>query len=102
MNRLKEIRKLRNLTQKDLAKLTKISRVQISRYENGQDIPSSNLKTFSKILNISSDYLIGIKNSDINIKNIYNKDEIKKIKNTLEKTAQYLNQLLNQSKKEKD
>ena len=60
MNRLKEIRQLNRLTQSDLAGLVNVKQNTISNWENGKtEIDYKSLKTLTKILNCSADYLLG-------------------------------------------
>ena len=66
--RIKESRNKLNITQKQLAELSKIDATSISRYENGAQIP--NLYTLIAIatsLEISLDYLIFGKESDFKL-----------------------------------
>ena len=70
IQRLKEIREDRDLLQKDLAKLLKITQVQYSRYETGiRLIPIDKLDILATFYNTSVDYLIG----RTNIKEPYKK-----------------------------
>lgn len=58
--RIKEIRKKRKLTQKQMAELLRTTERNYQYYESGAREP--NLETFveiSDILNVSTDYLIG-------------------------------------------
>lgn len=55
-----KVRKERGMTQDELARLTGISRVSISRYENGVNEPSmGNIRKISRVLKAPVDYLIG-------------------------------------------
>ena len=64
MNRLKELRTDKNLSQAKLAELFNISQLAVSHYEKGsRDIDSALLKNLAKFFNVSTDYLLGI--SDI-------------------------------------
>ncbi|MBY6816501.1 helix-turn-helix transcriptional regulator [Clostridium botulinum] len=64
MNRLKELRIEKDLSQAKLAELFNISQQAVSHYEKGiRDIDSSLIKTLSNFFSVSSDYLLGI--SDI-------------------------------------
>ncbi|RLI78367.1 hypothetical protein DRP07_11140 [Archaeoglobales archaeon] len=59
--RIQERRQLKNLKQKELAKLLNISRETISAYENGRtQPPPAILQKLAQILETSVDYLIGI------------------------------------------
>jgi len=56
---LKEIRKIRNLSQMKVAMDLNISREALSHYENGKRQPSLEfLNKLSKYFNVSIDYLI--------------------------------------------
>lgn len=58
---LKEIRLERNLTQKQLAEMTGFSLSTINKWENGKKSPNMfSIKILSEILNVSSDYLLGL------------------------------------------
>ena len=71
MKRLKEIRKERRITQQEMADLLNISLNSYSRYERGKRNPDINiLKKISKILDISTDYLLGISDIPLSIKEI--------------------------------
>ena len=64
MNRLKELRMDKNLSQAKLADLFNISQQAVSHYEKGvRDIDSALLKNLAIFFNVSTDYLLGI--SDI-------------------------------------
>lgn len=59
--RLKEIRKERGKTQKELATLINVSERLYQSYEYGKVIPSITvLEKLCKTLNISADYLLGL------------------------------------------
>ena len=63
VTRLKDIRKDRDLTQKDIAKILNTSQVQYSRYEMGiRLLPIDKLVTLANYYNVSTDYLIGLTN----------------------------------------
>jgi transcriptional regulator with XRE-family HTH domain len=50
-----------NINQRELAEKTGISEVTISRYINGQRIPTvENLVRIAKVFNVSTDYIVGI------------------------------------------
>ena len=58
--RLVEIRKSRNLTQKQLAAGVNISEVGLQNYENGRRKPAYDvLIALADFLNVSLDYLVG-------------------------------------------
>ena len=59
MRRLKELRESKHLTQADLGKILKISPSTIGMYEQGRREPDGEtLKRFSKLFNVSTDYLL--------------------------------------------
>lgn len=61
INRLKEIRKDKDLSQSDIAKLLSTSQVQYSRYETGiRLIPIDKLVILAKYYNTSIEYLLGL------------------------------------------
>ena len=60
MNRLKEIRKEKNISQEELAQTFKITQQAISAYENGSRDPDSEmLVKLADYFNVSTDYLLG-------------------------------------------
>ena len=61
MNKLKEIRKSRKLTQNDVAKMLNIAQGTYSNWEQGKYEPDQeSLKKLSEIYRVSIDYLLGI------------------------------------------
>ncbi len=60
--RLKESRKANNLTQKAVSEMMGIVLQQYQTYESGRyELNYQQIKIICKILNISADYLLGIK-----------------------------------------
>ena len=58
--RLRELRKINNLSQLELGKLLNMSKMAISHWEKGNSEPSiEQLKTMAMIFEVSVDYLIG-------------------------------------------
>lgn len=58
--RLRELRKINNLSQLELGKLLSMSKMAISHWEKGNSEPSiEQLKTMAMIFDVSVDYLIG-------------------------------------------
>ncbi|EAE7099222.1 helix-turn-helix transcriptional regulator [Listeria welshimeri] len=58
--RLKHARKIRKLTQDDLAKLVNTSKATISNYENKYSSPSADMIVLlADALNVTTDYLLG-------------------------------------------
>lgn len=63
--RVKDIMQNKGLKQSDLAKMTEIAEATISRYCNGRRTPNIKaLVKIAKILNVSTDYLLGIKDDN--------------------------------------
>lgn len=63
--RVKDIMQNKGLKQSDLAKMTGITEATISRYCNGRRTPNIKvLVKIAKILNVSTDYLLGIKDDN--------------------------------------
>lgn len=59
MNRLKELRKEKRLTQQELAKQTHTSYRSIQNWENlERPVSDYNIETFSKFFNCTSDYFL--------------------------------------------
>lgn len=63
--KLKQLRKERNLTQKQLASLIGVKNTVISFYEVGDRVPSPEIiKKLAITLHVSSDYLLGIEKGE--------------------------------------
>jgi transcriptional regulator with XRE-family HTH domain len=76
-DRLKELRKEKQLTQKDLANLLHMTERNYQKYELSEMDPvASKLIVLSNFYNVTIDYLLG--HSDI--KELYTKEEISRIK----------------------
>lgn len=61
-NRIQELRKENGLTQKELAALCKVKQSCVSKWERGATLPDIEMVIIlTKILNTTSDYLLGIK-----------------------------------------
>lgn len=59
-NNIKELRKQKHLTQKDLAKLMHVSQQTIGAWETERAIPGSDtLASLANLFNVSTDYLLG-------------------------------------------
>lgn len=66
MNRLKELRKNRNLKQSDVAKAIFTSQQNYSRYENGNVEPDYEvLKKLASFFDVSIDYILGKESQDL-------------------------------------
>lgn len=64
-DRLRQLRKEKNLTQKQLADLIGVKNSVISFYEVGDRVPSPEvIKKLAASLHVSSDYLLGIETSE--------------------------------------
>lgn len=62
--RIRELREDNDLLQKNLAEYLNCSQVAYSRYELGtRDIPTEVLIALSKFYNVSTDYILGLKDS---------------------------------------
>lgn len=63
MNRYKQLRKERGLTQRELAKALNVEQTTVSKWENEITIPDvTTLGIISKFFNVSIDYLLGNEN----------------------------------------
>ena len=63
MNRLKELRKEKGLTQDDLAELLEVTKSTIFNWENGvSNIKPDRLKTLCEIFDVDATYLLGYNN----------------------------------------
>ena len=61
INRLKDLREDRDLTQKDVAKLLNISQQYYQCYESGKnELPLRHCITLAKYYNVSIDYIVNI------------------------------------------
>ncbi len=75
MNRIREIRKEKGLSQLELAKKLNVNQTAVSQWERGTTLPSASvLLKLSSILDTSSDYLLGISNDPRSL--IYEDQEI--------------------------
>jgi transcriptional regulator with XRE-family HTH domain len=71
-DRLKELRKSKNLNQAELGKILGVGKTTISMYENGNSTPNDEIKLkIAEYFNVSLDYLLG----KTNIKNYYSTDK---------------------------
>lgn len=63
--RLKKVRKMRGLGQKQLADQAHISSQTVGYCERGEGYPQANiLRDMAQVLEVSTDYLLGLKDSD--------------------------------------
>lgn len=80
--RLKEIRIKKELTQEEFAKLLNISPSAISLYESGSREPSlATLVNIANVLDVSTDYLLGLSDSEKTVKVIISPDDKQEIVN---------------------
>ena len=62
--RIKELREDHDLTQQEVADYLGMKQPQYFRYEKGtRDIPSDMLIALSKLYNVSTDYILGLKDT---------------------------------------
>ena len=74
MDRLREIREKRNITQVRLSIAAEVSQETISAYESGKAMPSAEtLIKMADFLNTSTDYLLGRIKKDVSIHDLSNK-----------------------------
>jgi len=57
--RLKELRRINNITQAELAKMVGLSIISISKYENGRTPNYLKVLYMAEIFGVSMDYLLG-------------------------------------------
>jgi len=96
MNRFKELRVKRNITQVDLAKQINVKQETISAYESGKALPSAEaLIKIADYLNTSTDYLLGRIEDDSPLSGF-------NIKEMNPKTYKMLNNFIMLKEKEKD
>ena len=63
--RLRRVRKMRGLGQKQLADQAHISSQTVGYCERGEGYPQANvLRDMAQVLKVSTDYLLGLKDSD--------------------------------------
>ena len=80
MNRLKEIRKEKNITQLEIANYLKIKQNSYSQYETGKrDLPTLTLKKLANYLNTNLDYIFNL----THVKENYPQSKIVKINNNM-------------------
>lgn len=79
MYRLKELRKLKKLSQQELADSLNISRESICKYEKGdQEASYQTLKRIAKFFNVSIDYLLDTTDDNLIV---ISKDDLLMLKN---------------------
>lgn len=61
MNRIKQLRGEKELTQQDLAEALSVNRTAVSKYELGQlDLDTATIRRLCEIFGVTADYLLGI------------------------------------------
>jgi transcriptional regulator with XRE-family HTH domain len=82
--KIKSLRKSKNMTQKDLADRIGVSKSIISSYESGIRYPSYDvLVKMARIFHVSTDYLLGIEKKRVLDASALTDDEIEAIKNLI-------------------
>jgi len=60
MNRIKELRTQRKITQEELGKIINVQKAAVSKYELGRAVPSTDVLTkLANYFNVTTDYLLG-------------------------------------------
>lgn len=68
MKRIRELRKRKGLTQQGFAMVINVSQAMVSKYERGEIAPDlQTLKNIADYFNVSTDYLLEISNSKLNV-----------------------------------
>lgn len=63
-DRLRQLRRARNLTQSEIAKILNTTKNQVGKYERSeQELPIRHLITLCKFYQVSSDYVLGLDNT---------------------------------------
>lgn len=95
---LKDLREKNNMTQKELAKILYVTDSTISHYEQGINVPTTEMVIkLAKLFDVTTDYLLNNCNYSVNYSKILNKKLGKDI--TIGKAISIM---LNASKEEKD
>lgn len=59
-NKIKELRKIKNMTQEDLANYLCLDKTSISKWETYKNLPNQNIQnTLCSLFDVSLDYLLG-------------------------------------------
>ncbi len=95
---LKDLREKNNMTQKELAKILYVTDSTISHYEQGINVPTTEMVIkLAKLFDVTTDYLLNNCNYSVNYSKILNKQLGKDI--TIGKAISIM---LNATKEEKD
>lgn len=66
-DKLKELRKERNLTQEEISEICQVAKQTISNWENNVTQPSFDIvKRLAQYFGVTTDYLLGLNQNDIN------------------------------------
>ena len=89
MNRLKELRKEKKLTQEELAKKIGVSKITVLRWENEErQVKPDKAQELADYFGVSVGYLLGYDSPSMHIKPIISKTEIKMMSEFLVQTGQ--------------
>lgn len=95
MNNLRKIRKQKDITLKELGNILNISESQMQRLDrNLSKLNEDQIRILCNYLKCSSDYLLGITEHETKASE-FTEEEEKRIKEVLEKNAEYLKKLIN-------
>lgn len=99
--RLRELRKSKNLSQEELGKVIHVSKVSISGYENDTREPGQEaLKSLASYFNVTTDYLLGT-NSTPKWANEKDTNDLQRFLNDNEGSMTYGGEDLTKEEKEK-
>lgn len=77
MNRIKELRELKNMTQVRLSIELEVSQECVSAYEKGKNYPAyKTLLKLSEIFGVSIDYIMGLSDSPFPTRNLTKQEEL--------------------------
>lgn len=89
MNRLKELRKEKKLTQEELVKKIGVSKITVLRWENEErQVKPDKAQELADYFGVSVGYLLGYDSPSMHIKPIISKTEIKMMSEFLVQTGQ--------------
>lgn len=98
--KIKLLRIQNDMSQKELGDLLGVQRTSISSYESDRIKPDiDKIKTMAKLFNVSTDYLLGLKNDEINnVVAAHFKDDADLSKEDLDKIDSYISFLIEKNK----
>lgn len=95
MNKIKELRKINNLSQTELGKIVNLSQKAISRYENGSAEPDLyTIKKLAKHFNVTIDFLLGTSEENIIL---LTKNDLETLKESANKINKIVEKLTNKN-----